>query len=486
MTGNGNATRTPRVAIVGGGMSGICMGLKRQRAGIDDFTIFEKGTALGGTWRDNTYPGLYCDVPSRFYQLSFAMNPDWTHRFSPGAEIWEYFDRVATEHGLRDRIRFETEIVSARHEGGRWRLRTADGAEDEADFLVSATGFLHHPRYPEIEGLDSFEGASFHSARWDHSVPLEGRRIGVIGTGSTGVQIVTALAGVGSSLTMFQRTAQWILPYPNSRYSRVTRALHRRFPSFDRLAFRATQRQFEAFSHALTRPGWARRLISFACRANLRTVRDPELRRKLTPPYQPMCKRLVVSGSFYRAVQRHGVDVVDQRIERIEPAGIRTTDGELHELDVLVFATGFDSHAYLRPMELIGPNGESLEDVWAAGPRSYRTVALPGFPNLFMMIGPQSPIGNYPLTFVAETQANFAIGWMRKWMAREVDLIAPRADAARVFETERREALPGTVWVTGCDSWYLGADGVPEIWSWEPERHREMLAELREAEFELA
>lgn len=484
-SGNGAAPRRPRVAIVGAGMSGICMGLKLQHAGIDDFTIFEKGDQLGGTWRDNRYPGLFCDVPSRFYQFSFAMNPDWTHRFSPGPEIWRYFDRIAAEHGLNERIRFETEVVSADHDGTSWHLRTAAGEEHEADFLVSATGVLHHPRHPEIDGLETFAGSCFHSARWDHSVPVAGKRVGVIGTGSTGVQIVTALAGVASELTLFQRTAQWILPYPNSRYSRLTRALHRRFAALDRVSFRATRHYFEALSRALTQPGWQRRLVSSICRANLRTVRDPELRRKLTPPYQPMCKRLVVSSGFYRAVQRDDADVVAERIERVEPAGVRTADGTLHELDVLVLATGFDTHAYVRPMKVTGPEGESLDEAWAEGPRSWRTVALPGFPNFFMLIGPQSPVGNYPLTSIAETQADFATGWMRRWMSGEVRLIAPRADAASAFEAERRRALPGTVWVTGCDSWYLGPDGVPEIWPWEPERHREMLADLREPEFEL-
>jgi len=486
MSTNGHAPREPRVAIVGAGMSGICMGLKLQREGIDDFTIFEKGEEVGGTWRDNTYPGLFCDIPSRFYQLSFAPNPDWTHRFSPGPEIWRYFERLTTEHGLRKRIRFGTEVVSASHDGERWRLKLADGGEFDADFLISATGVLHHPRYPDIQGLDTFEGASFHSARWDHSVPLEGRRVGIIGTGSTGVQIVTALAGKTAKLTMFQRTAQWILPYPNRRYSRLTRALHRRFPVLDRLAYHNTRRSFEFMSRALTSPGWQRRFVSFLCRAHLRTVRDPELRRKLTPTYQPMCKRLVVSAGFYRAVQREGVEVVTERIERVEPKGVRTADGVLHELDVLVLATGFDAHAYIRPMNLTGPNGESLEEAWAEGPRSWRTVALPGFPNFFMMMGPQSPVGNYSLTRIAETQADYAIGWMRRWMRGEFNRVAPRADAAKAFEAERRRALPNTVWVTGCDSWYLGPDGVPEIWPWEPERHREMLADLREAEFELA
>jgi cation diffusion facilitator CzcD-associated flavoprotein CzcO len=479
------AVRKPTVAIIGAGMSGICMGVKLQRAGIDDFTIFEKGEDLGGTWRDNSYPGLYCDVPSRFYQFAFAMNPDWSHRFSPGAEIWRYFDRVATENGLRRKIRFRTQVVSARHVGGRWRLRTDSGEEHQADFLISATGVLHHPRHPEIEGLERFAGASFHSARWDHSVPLAGKKVGVIGTGSTGVQIVTALAGVASELTLFQRTAQWILPYPNRRFSRLTRALHRRFPALDRLSFRNTQRYFEWFSRALTNPGFQRRYVTFLCRAHLLLLRDRELRRRLTPSYKPMCKRLILSAGFYRAVQKPGVSVVDERIDRIEPEGVRTADGRLHELDVLVFATGFDTHAYVRPMELVGPEGRTLDEAWADGPRSWRTVAMPGFPNFFMLIGPQSPVGNYPLTFIAETQADFAIGWMRRWMAGELEQVAPKAEAAEEFERDRREAFPGTVWVTGCDSWYLGADGVPEIWPWTPDTHRVMLGDQREEEFEL-
>jgi cation diffusion facilitator CzcD-associated flavoprotein CzcO len=459
--------------------------VKLQQAGIEEFTIFEKDSDLGGTWRDNTYPGLVCDVPSRFYQFSFDLNPDWTHRFSPGPEICRYFARVADRHRLRERIRFDAEVVSARHDGSAWHLRTAAGDEREVDFLISACGVLHHPRYPEIEGLDSFQGSIFHSARWDHDVPLGDRRVGVLGTGSTGVQIVTALAGVAKPLVMFQRTAQWILPYPNRRYTRLTRSLHHRFRALDRISLRLTQRYFEWFSRALTQPGMRRRIVGAICRANLRTVRDPELRRRLTPAYQPMCKRLVVSSGFYKAVQRDDVEVVDRAIERVEPAGVRTRDGGLHELDVLVLATGFDSHAYVRPLELTGPDGQTLDEAWAQGPRSYRTVALPGFPNFFMLIGPQSPVGNYPLTAIAETQAEYAISWMRRWMRREIEQASPRPDAAARFEAERRDAMPGTVWVTGCQSWYLGADGVPEIWPWTPDRHREMLETPLEDEFEL-
>jgi cation diffusion facilitator CzcD-associated flavoprotein CzcO len=467
-------------------MSGICMAIKLQQAGIDDFRIFEKADELGGTWRDNTYPGLVCDVPSRFYQFSFARNPGWTHRFSPGPEIWRYFARVADDFGIRERIEFGTEVAAARHDGACWRVRTAGGEELEVDFLISACGVLHHPRYPAIEGLDEFEGAVFHSARWDHDVALDGRRVGVLGTGSTGVQIVTALADVARPLRLFQRTAQWILPYPNSRYSRFTRAAHRRWPALDRFSLAATRVYFEWFSRALTKPGLRRRIVGAVCRANLRSVRDPELRRRLTPRYQPMCKRLVVSGGFYSAVQRDDVEVVDTSIERIEAGGVRTQDGALHELDVLVLATGFNSHAYIRPLELTAPDGRTLDAAWADGPRSYRTVALPGFPNFFMLIGPQSPVGNYPLTAIAETQADYAIAWIRRWIDGRIETASPRADAAARFEAERRAAMPGTVWITGCDSWYLGADGVPEIWPWTPDRHRRMLAEPAEEEFELS
>lgn len=484
----GHGGGSPRVAIVGAGMSGLCMAAKLRAAGHEDFTVFEKAEDVGGTWRENRYPGLTCDVPSRFYSYSFAPNPDWTHAFAPGAEIQGYFRDFAERFGLRPFIRFGTELTEATWVGERWRLRTSGGEEHEADVLVTATGVLHHPRVPLIEGLETFQGKAFHSARWDESAELDGRRVGVIGTGSTGVQIATALAPVAGRLEVFQRTAQWILPVPNRPYSPVIRAVLRRIPPINRFVYRGYQAVMEAvLGRAVIHPGWQRNVVSALCRANLRLgVRDPELRRKLTPDYRPMCKRLVMSAGFYRAVQRPNVEIVTERIERIEPGGIRTSDGTLHELDVIVLATGFDAHAYMRPMRIAGKDGVTLEEVWEDGPRAYRTVALPGFPNLFMLMGPHSPVGNQSLIAVAEAQAEYALCWIEAFACGAARCANPKPQATEDFNASMRAAMPRTVWATGCRSWYLGKDGLPELWPWSPGRHRAMLREPELEDFEIA
>jgi cation diffusion facilitator CzcD-associated flavoprotein CzcO len=481
MNANGKV-RTPSVAIIGAGMSGLCLGAKLKAVGIDNFTVYEKADALGGTWRANTYPGLTCDVPSRFYQFRFAPNPDWTHWFSAGDEIWRYFDDLADRLRIRAHVELSSEVTSARFEAPRWQLQLADGREATVDFLISACGVLRIPAYPDIPGLESFAGAVFHSACWDHDVRIAGRRAAVIGTGSTGAQIVSALAGVAAELELFQRTAQWMVPMPNPRYSRLTQALHRRFPVLDRLAYDGWRRLIEALAQGLIEPGWRRSFAQACCRGHLRRVRDPELRRALTPDYEPLCKRLVVSSDFYRAIQRDDVTLVTDAIDHVEPSGIVTADGKLHELDVLVLATGFDAHAYMRPMELFGRDGVALAEAWNGGPRAYMTIGLPGFPNFFTMMGPHSPVGNYSLTEIADTQAGYIAAWIGRWQAGDIDTVAPTQEATDRFNTELREAIPGTVWASGCNSWYLGEDGLPELWAWNPRTHREMLRQPRLAD----
>ncbi|MBJ8348736.1 NAD(P)/FAD-dependent oxidoreductase [Antrihabitans sp. YC2-6] len=468
-------TREPAVAVVGAGMSGMCMAIKLLEAGITDVTIYEKSHDVGGTWRDNTYPGLSCDVPSRFYQYTFAANPNWTHLFSPGPEIQKYFSGIADRFDLRSRIRFRTEIVEARFDADRWHLRTSRGTEHVVDFLVSATGILRELRYPKITGLADFGGPTMHSARWDHSVETTGKRVAVIGTGSTGVQIVCGLAEEVGRLELFQRSAQWILPTPNPAYTPLAGPLHRRIPLMNRIGYRTHREVIEFFSKALVKPGWHRTVLTKICEANLRSVRDPELRRKLTPDHLPMCRRLIVSGGFYRAIQRENVDLVTEAIDHIEQRGIVTEDGRLHEVDVIVLATGFDAHAYMRPMNLIGRDGITIDDAWEGGPRARLTVAIPGFPNFFMIMGPHSPVGNYSLVAIAETQCKHIVRWIEKWRAGTFDSVAPTPEATAGFNAEMRAALPNTVWATGCTSWYLGKDGLPELWPWAPDVHRDRL-----------
>jgi cation diffusion facilitator CzcD-associated flavoprotein CzcO len=471
--------RHPTVAIVGAGMSGLCAAITLQRAGIDDVVLYEKANEVGGTWRENTYPGLTCDVPSRFYQFTFATKPDWSRLFSPGREIQAYFIDVAKRYGVSERIRFGTEVESARFDGRGWIVRTRGGDESRVDFLISATGVLHHPKVPGIRGLEDFSGSAFHSARWDHDVELRGRRVAVIGTGSTGVQLVTRLAGTPARLSLFQRTAQWVLPLPNPRYPRLTHRSHRMFPWLDHVGYHVYRVAMEAFAGALTKPGWRRRFVAALCRANLRTVRDPQLREALTPDYTPMCKRLVMSGGFYRAMQREDVELVTAAIDHVESRGIVTNDGVLHEVDVIVLATGFDSHAYMRPMQVIGRDGIHLDDAWRDGPHAFETVAMPGFPNCFMLLGPHSPVGNFPLTAVAESQANHILGWIRRWQRYEFDTVEPTTAATEKFNSALTAAMPDTVWTTGCNSWYLGKNGLPEVWPFTPARHRAMLAKPR-------
>ncbi|MFV9636629.1 flavin-containing monooxygenase [Mycobacterium neumannii] len=478
--------RALRIAIVGAGMSGICMGVKLQDAGLDDFLIYEAADEVGGTWRDNTYPGLTCDVPSRFYSYSFRPNPEWSHVYSPGSEIQSYFRQVATERGILSRIRFGTPVESARYEQGRWMVTTADG-DERFDVLITATGVLRVPRYPAIPGLQTFAGPCFHSARWDHSVSLAGKRIGLIGTGSTGVQIAAELGGKVRGLTVFQRTPQWVFPTPNPRYSRLTTVLLRRWPALCRIGYRFWQNVFEGIpARAVVEPGWQRRIMVTLCRVNLRlSVRDLELRRKLTPGYHPMCKRQVFAGHYYRALQKPGVQVVTEAIDNVDATGVVTADGVHHELDVLVLATGFDAHAYVHPMTVVGERGLTLEEAWAEGPHAYRSVAVPGFPNMFMLIGPHSPIGNQSLVIIAETQAEYVLRWLDHLRSGQVVAVEPTDSATKEYNEDIKAALPQTVWVTGCNSWYLGKDGLPELFPWRPGRHRELLSGPELAHFEV-
>lgn len=464
--------RDLRAIVIGAGMSGILSAIKLRERGITDIAIYEKADRLGGTWRENTYPGIACDVPSHAYSYSFALNPDWSHHFAPGDEIQAYFEKVARDFEIEGLISFNKEIVRAQWDGRRWVIETADGETDHAEVLIGATGVLHHPSIPDFEGLDTFEGASFHSARWDHSVELAGKRVGVIGTGSTSIQITSALADVVEHLDVFQRTAQWVLAIPNPEFTPEERSKYRTDSSglkhlHDDLSRRATDLVSTALIDADS-PNMAR--IEQACLDNLETVGDSELREQLRPDYRAACKRLIMSPDFYENVQKPTVSVVTSAIDRIEPTGIRTADGELHELDVLVLATGFKVDRFLRPMEVIGVDGQTLEDAWTPRPLAYLAITIPGFPNLFMLNGPNGPVGNFSLIEIAERQFDYISQLIDEVESGRCVGIVPNAEATQKYEDSRVEASKQTIWMTGCSSWYLDDRGIPATWPWTFER----------------
>jgi cation diffusion facilitator CzcD-associated flavoprotein CzcO len=477
-----------RFLVIGAGMSGILAAIRLEQAGYPNFAIYEKADRLGGTWRENTYPGLACDVPSHLYSYSFAPNPDWSHRFSPGPEILAYFEQVARRYGVASRIQYRKQVTRCVFERGRWKVGMADGSSDEADLVIAATGVLHHPQVPELEGLDRFEGAAFHSARWDHAVPLAGQRVGVIGTGSSAIQIVSALVDQVGELALFQRTPQWVMPVENPAYSETEKAEFRKRPEAIQAVRELVARAFiDGFANVLGDASSPMlQAIHDACVANLeKSVRDPELREKLRPNYRAACKRLIMSEDFYQAIQRPNARLVTQPIERIEKSGVRTRDGRLHELDVLVLATGFRVDQFVRPMQVIGRDGAILDELWRQGPFAYLAVSVPGFPNFFMLNGPNAPVGNFSLIDVAERQLGYILGLAERIRSGACTQICVTREAMERFDAERREAALSTIWNTGCKSWYLDASGLPTAWPWTFDRFCDAMSAPRLEDYEL-
>jgi cation diffusion facilitator CzcD-associated flavoprotein CzcO len=478
----------PRFLIIGAGMSGILSAIRLREAGLDNFAIYEKADRLGGTWRENTYPGIACDVPSHFYCYSFAPNPEWSHRFSPGAEIQAYFADVARRYGVDSVIQYRKEIILCEFHRGRWKIETADGSKDEGDFVIAATGVLHHPNYPDIAGLDSFGGTLFHSARWNHHVPLSGKRVGVIGTGSSAIQIVAAVVDQVAELSLFQRTPQWIMPMGNPAYSDEEKAEFRAHPeAIEQLRSEISRMFTDGFANHLADVNSLQlRAIHDACVANLENnVRDPELREKLRPTYRAACKRLIMSESFYDAIQRPNAKLVTEGIERIETSGVRTSDGKLHQLDVLVLATGFRVDRFMRPMEVVGRSGTRLEEIWKDGPYAYMALSIPDFPNLFLLNGPNSPVGNFSLIEVAELQFSYILQLVEPVRSGSCRELSASHAAMERFDADRREAAKKTIWNSGCKSWYLDAGGLPTAWPWTFDRFRDEMSRPRLSDFEM-
>lgn len=481
--------RSLRFVILGAGMSGILAAIRLRKAGHTDITIYEKADRLGGTWRENTYPGIACDVPAHLYTYSFEPNAGWSRMLAPGPEIQQYFERTAERHGVRPLIRFGEEVTSCVFQDGRWNLQTARGTRDRADVVIAATGVLHHPRIPRLPGLETFRGAFFHSARWDHGVPLDGRRVGVIGTGSTAIQITSALTRRVAKYCLFQRTAQWVFPMDNPAYTEEQKQRFRDDPAQIRETRESLNRMMiDGIANAvIDAESPEMKAIEDACLQNLeQNVRDPVLREKLRPTYRAGCKRLIISPDFYDAIQQPSAQVVTEAIERLEPEGVRTKDGRLHALDVLIAATGFQADRFVRPTLVRGRRGVDLDQAWATKPTAYLSVAIPDFPNFFLLNGPNGPVGNFSLIQVAEFQLDYIlqlIDRLRDGSRREIRV---KPEAAAAYEARRVEAAKKSIWATGCNSWYLDAQGVPASWPWTFAQYAETMAKPEMSAFEEA
>jgi cation diffusion facilitator CzcD-associated flavoprotein CzcO len=451
------------VVVIGAGISGILVGIKLLDAGVTDFTILEKADDLGGTWRDNVYPGVSCDVATHLYVYSFLPNPSWRSRFTPGEEIWDYYRRAARKFGVTGHMRFNEEVTHGRWDGEGWQLTTARGTRLFASVVVTAAGRLVEPTLPEIPGLEDFEGPVLHTARWDQAVETKAKRVGLVGNGSSGTQLLVALEPDVAQLTLFQRTPQWILPVPNLPIPLRRRLALRFIPGKARKNYLTLQSGTEERGIDAMGTKEQRQSRDEQCLAGLASVQDPELRAKLTPDYEPGCKRMVISGSFYAAVQSPRVEVVSEGIDHVEHDAVITADGQRHEIEVLVLATGFDGQRYLRPMQLQGLDGVELDELWRDGTPNYRSVAIPHMPNWFMVNGPYSPAGGASVVGIAEAQTGYVMQLVAKALTEGVAL-SPRAEPADEWLQGVRKAASETVWGTGgCQSWYLDQEGVPTM-----------------------
>ncbi|MBC3988425.1 NAD(P)/FAD-dependent oxidoreductase [Streptomyces sp. AC563] len=479
-----------RVAVIGTGFGGLGAAVRLRREGITDFVILERADAVGGTWRDNSYPGCACDVPSHLYSFSFAPNPEWPRNFSGQPHIRAYLERVTDTFGLRPHLRFNSEVRGARWNGDElyWEIDTASGAYT-ADVLVSATGPLSDPQIPNVPGLDSFPGRVFHSARWDHDYDLRGKRVAMIGTGASAIQIVPAIEPTVERLTLFQRTPPWVLPRADRKITGVEQWLHSKVP-----ATRAVRRgllwgirelQVSAFTKRPNQLG----LVEALAKSHLRkAIKDPALRAKLTPDYRIGCKRILLSNSYYPALAKPHVDVVASGLSEVRGSTLVAADGSETEVDAIVFGTGFHVTDMPIARRVTGAAGTTLAEEWKEGMEGLRGSTAAGFPNFMTIIGPNTGLGNSSMILMIESQLNYLVDYLR-----QLDTLGGRAaldarpSAVHAWSHRVQERMKRTVWnVGGCDSWYLDANGRnTTVWPGTTSEFRRATREVNLAEYEV-
>ncbi|RZQ60061.1 flavin-containing monooxygenase [Amycolatopsis suaedae] len=458
------------VIVVGTGFSGLGMAIRLREDGREDFVILEKASEVGGTWRDNTYPGCACDIQSHMYSYSYEQNPDWSRAYSPQPEIWDYLKRVADGHDLRRHIHFGQEMTGARwdEDSSRWEVTTAAGDVFTGRYLVSGVGALHIPLVPELPGAERFRGRAFHSAQWDHDFDLRGKRVAVVGTGASAIQFVPQIVRDVASLHLFQRTPPWIMPKADREMPGWVRTLFRRVPLTQKLYRAALYWMLESRAIGFNGHPWVMRLgQQIAKRHIARSVRDRELRAKLTPDYTMGCKRVLVSNDYYPALTRDNVEVITAGIAEVRENSVVDADGVEHEVDAIIYGTGFHVTDAFDQLEIVGVGGRHLGKEWAdEGMRTHLGITVSGFPNLFFLLGPNTGLGHNSVVFMIESQAAYVSKAIRLTESAGAAAIEPRAEVQERFNAEIQDKLEKGIWTQGgCKSWYLDAQGVNRtIW----------------------
>ncbi|TGK11498.1 NAD(P)/FAD-dependent oxidoreductase [Leptospira fletcheri] len=457
------STKILDVVIIGSGFAGLCMGIRLKQAGNHSFLILEKGNGIGGTWRDNDYPGAACDVQSHLYSYSFAPKSDWSRLFGPQKEILNYMNDCADKFGLRPHILLNQEVDGAFFDErtGTWEITVADGEKFRARALVGGTGGLSRPALPDIPGIEAFQGVKFHSARWDHSYDLTGKTVAVIGTGASAIQIVPAIAPKVGRLELFQRTAPWILPKPDAAIGGNVRGIFRFLPPLRWLFRKAIYwlNELGVIAFAIN-PKLMKIFEKFAKGFIVKSVNDPVLQTKLTPNYTIGCKRILLSNDYYPALNRENVHLVTEGIREIKKDSILTKDGKEHKVDAIIFATGFQAAEAVSPFEIRGKNGQLLSDAWKEAAEAYLGTTIAGFPNFFMIVGPNTGLGHSSMILMIESQAQYTLQCIRSLLKKDIKYLDVRKEVQDKYNSEIQERLGRSVWLTGgCVSWYNTSSG---------------------------
>jgi cation diffusion facilitator CzcD-associated flavoprotein CzcO len=475
-----------RIAIIGSGFGGLGTAIRLKQQGVDDFVVLERAGDVGGTWRDNTYPGCACDVQSHLYSFSFAPNPDWSRSFSPQPEIQTYLQRCAREYGILPHVRFHHQVhaVAWDDDAQRWRIQTSRGPLT-AQVLVTAAGALSDPVIPDLPGVDRFQGRAFHSARWDHEVDLRGKRVAVIGTGASAIQFVPEIQPRVARLHVFQRTPPWILPRHQRELRVAERRFFRRVPAAQRAVRGAIYLAREAFVLAFRNPRAMRMAQHVALRHLRKSVPDPALRKKLTPEWTLGCKRVLLSNDYLPALAQPNVEVVTDGIAAVRAHSIVTADGVEREVDVIIFGTGFQPTDPPLARHTRGRDGRTLAEVWAGSPRAHVGTTIAGFPNLFMLMGPNTGLGHTSVVYMIEAQIEHLLGALGHMRADGIAALEPRAEAQEAFVDAIDRRMTGTVWTSGgCRSWYLDGTGRNSaLWPDFTWRFRRRVARFEPAEY---